>query len=230
MTDNPNEQPNDATPAPDDANPGGQQGDQGARTFTPEQQAEMDRIVGERAVRAKQSAIGDLLKELGVEDVGALKRQLDAQREAEEAEKTELEKAQERLAEMERQQRESDAATRDRLIRAEIRMQAAQMGFRNADIAYAAADLSAVDIGEDGEVSGVKDALESLAKAEPYLVGEPKPPAPGTDGGKGSPPQSGGVALTPQQEQFIRDAEQRGFKVDRNAVAARVKETRVNRR
>lgn len=61
-------------------------------------QKDMDRVATERAAQAKQSAINDLLSDLGFENADALKSLVTAAKERADAEKTELQKAQEALA------------------------------------------------------------------------------------------------------------------------------------
>lgn len=47
---------------------------------------------------------------------------------------------------------------------------AAKMGFHNPEDAYLMADLTEVDLGEDGAVAGVETALKDLLKSRPYLA------------------------------------------------------------
>ena len=88
-----------------------------------------------------------------------------------------------------------------RLIRAEVKVLAKDLGIVDPDAAFALADLSKVQVAEDGTVSGVMDALEALVKAKPYLVGKA-----GQGGvGSGSNPGAGaGGAQTFTREQIKR--------------------------
>ena len=61
-------------------------------------------------------------------------------------------------------------AAKDQSIRHAVELTASKMRFRNIEDARALADLSTVEITEDGKVSGVEDALKALAKARPYLI------------------------------------------------------------
>ena len=72
-----------------------------------------------------------------------------------------------------------------RLIQAETRVAAATMGFVSPEDAYRLADLAEVVVDDDGSVSGVKKALEKLAKDKPYLLDGKR------DGSPGTPPRSG---------------------------------------
>lgn len=86
--DNGTTQPNTPNEVPDTTQ-GNKVGDATA-TFT---QADVDRIVGERAKRASESAKRALLEELGIEDANKLKDILSDYRSMREAEMTEAEKA-----------------------------------------------------------------------------------------------------------------------------------------
>ena len=58
----------------------------------------------------------------------------------------------------------------NRLISAEVRAVGAEMNIIDIDAAFALMDKSGVKVGEDGSVTGVKEALEALTAAKPYLV------------------------------------------------------------
>lgn len=80
------------------------------------------------------------------------------------------------------------------LITAEIKAQAAALGIVDPDAAAKLADLSGVKVGDDGTVTGVKEALEELLQAKPYLraagpskVGAPSNPAGATNTGETNP-------------------------------------------
>lgn len=62
--------------------------------------------------------------------------------------------------------------------------------WHNPDAALKLVDLSGVAIGDDGKTTGLKEALEALAKAHPYLV---KPKADGTGDAASATGQSAGV-------------------------------------
>lgn len=69
---------------------------------------------------------------------------------------------------------EATSKARDMLVKAEIRAQAAELGIVDADAAAKLADLSGVKVGDDGTVEGVREALEALLEAKPYLKAAPK--------------------------------------------------------
>lgn len=64
---------------------------------------------------------------------------------------------------------DAQEAGRKLMVRAEVTAQAAALGIVDADAAFALADLSKVQVAEDGKVSGVKETLEALLTAKPYL-------------------------------------------------------------
>ena len=58
-----------------------------------------------------------------------------------------------------------------RLIAAEIREVGAEMGLIDPEAALVLMDASGVAVNDDGSVSGVKEALETLLARKPYLAG-----------------------------------------------------------
>lgn len=58
----------------------------------------------------------------------------------------------------------------NRLISAEVRAVSTELNIIDIDAAFALMDKSGVKVGEDGSVTGVKEALEALTTAKPYLV------------------------------------------------------------
>ena len=146
--------------------------------FTEEQQAKIDEIVVERLERAKSKWESE---------------QEEAQKKAEaEAEQKRLEEQAEwqKLAERRAEETATAQAEAQRLseemasvrIRHAVEILAAEMGFQSPGDAFGLADLAGVKISEDGEVRGVKEALEKLVKDKPYLlkkahggIGTPRP-------------------------------------------------------
>lgn len=163
------------------------------KTFT---QADVDRIVGERAKRAEESAIGSLLKDLGFEKPDDLKALVGEARKKQDAEKSELQKAQERIDALTKakdtaEQERAEAIERANvtLMRAAVMAEAAKADYRIkpealADV-WTFVDRSGIKPkeGADGEFAGIGEALKALAKAKPYLVqdgnghGTPRPGA-----------------------------------------------------
>lgn len=161
------------------------------KTFT---QSDVDRIVGERAKRAEESAIGSLLKDLGFEKTEDLKTLVADAKKRADAEKSELDKANEQIATL---AKAKDAADQERaaaieranvtLMRAAVMAEAAKADYRIKPEAlqdvWTFIDKTSIKPkdGADGEYTGIGDALKALAKAKPYLVqdgnghGTPRP-------------------------------------------------------
>lgn len=59
---------------------------------------------------------------------------------------------------------------RTAMIRNAVVLAATRANFHDPEDAFRLADLEGVQIGEDGRVSGVEEALKALAKAKPHLV------------------------------------------------------------
>lgn len=76
------------------------------KTFT---QADLDRIAGEARKAGRQSGLSEFLKELGVDNPDTLKATLAEARKAREASMTEAERANARIAELEKQAQEAAA-------------------------------------------------------------------------------------------------------------------------
>jgi len=150
---------------------GEQSGGEETRVFT---QAELDRIIQERLARERQK-YGDY------DDLKKAKDELDALK-AEQM--SELEKAQKRAADLEAERDQALVEANDRLIKAAFVAAAAQAGAAHPEDAFALADLSGVEIGEDGQVTGVEDAVKALVEAGRLPMSD-KRRAPGLDGGAG---------------------------------------------
>lgn len=160
--------------------PAGDQGEQSeSQAFT---QADVDRIIKERLERERTRTA----------DYEDLKKAAQRLKEIEAAQLTEtqrLEKerdeAKQAAAAAETAAQAREAEINQRLIRAEVRVVAAELGFANPEDAYHLADLAGVEVDENGAVQNVKKALEKLAKEKLYLL-KTENRAPGT------PPRSGG--------------------------------------
>lgn len=70
-----------------------------------------------------------------------------------------------------KQIREATEKAHGMMIAAEVRAMGAQMGLLDAETALLLLDKSRVKVSEDGKVEGVKDAMEALKTAKPYLFG-----------------------------------------------------------
>lgn len=173
----------------------GSQPPEPAKTFTQEQ---LDRIVEDRLKR-ERAQFADY------DDLKAKAAKLD---EAEEAQKTELQKAKDAAAEAKTQGEAAIARANATLIRAEVMQQATALGAVDPDVVVALlAGSEDIVIGKDGNVAGAKAAVEKLIKDKPYLG---KAEA-STSGG-----EFGGIDNPKSRDAKIRELEAKG---DRGSLA-----------
>lgn len=141
----------------------------GEKTFT---QAELDQHVQSRVSRAEKAAQKALAKQLGFDSVEAMQAALKP-KDKDNDKKEGLDPADvdrlvdERIKEREKEQNDK---TFKRLLNAEVKVLANELGFADWEDARALADLSAVKENDNGELEGVKEALEALAKKKPHLL------------------------------------------------------------
>lgn len=145
----------------------GSDGGSGGKTFT---QAELDAAVQSRLSRAEKAAQKSLAKDLGYESVEAMQSALKPK---DKDKKDSLDPADidklvdERIKEREREQNDK---TFKRLLNAEVKVMANELGFADWEDAATLADLSDVKENDKGELEGVKESLEALAKKKPHLL------------------------------------------------------------
>lgn len=193
--------------------PGGGGGGGDPVTFTEEQvQARIKEANGTAIEKAIKDRFGDLagmdLKE--VRAAIALKKKADEEAAAAAAKSknkdkddeskgidpAEVEKLlDERLKEREKEQTEK---TFKRLLAAEVKVLANELGFADWEDAHALADLSKVKEDDKGNLTGVKEALEELLKKKPHL-GKQKP------GGGSFGAQFGGNGGSPDDKKKALD-------------------------
>jgi hypothetical protein len=177
-------------------NTGGSSGSD--RTFT---QAEVNQLMGTTRQEARDRATGELLKELGLENVDALKGLVTQHRERENAGKTEAEKL------------KADLAERDKVL-ATLRQQNRDLGLRQAlaaltgDHAVADVNLAAdallasglVEFNDDSSPKDLQGAVQKLVEKYPLLkaAGTTGSNTTGTtnSGGTTNPARQGGNVLT----------------------------------
>lgn len=140
-----------------------------------------------RLKREGRSQLETKAKEFGFETVEALEAAIKAAKEKDEANKSETQKLQEKLQQAEAARQSAYTLANERLVKAEIKEQSAALGLVDADAAFALMDRSAVKVDDKGNVAGVKEALDALIKAKPYLKATPA----GTKIGGGSNPAGG---------------------------------------
>lgn len=137
------------------------------RSFQPiTSQDQFDRMVKDRIARVKTTPPDDY------EDLKAKAAKLD---ELEESNKSELEKAQARA---DKAQKDSEAAierANKRLIQAEILSEATAQKAIRPEHMHRLIDTGEVTVGDDGQVTGAKEAVEGFLKANPEYVGTGRP-------------------------------------------------------
>lgn len=185
-------------PAPD-ANAGGQQGGEGAKqpfaTF-PDAASFHRRVEREMADKAKS---------LGFESVAEMEAEIKAAREKADQEKSELDKARDAAAKAEADRKAALEQANARLIRAEVKVVATDLGIVDPDAAYALMDMSGVAVADDGSVTGVKASLEALMKDKPYLKGPTGTTRSGADFSSGN---SGAMQRNPWKKETLNLTEQ----------------------
>jgi hypothetical protein len=172
MTDNvdTNAQPTDNAPG------GGQQPAQAEqRTFT---QAELDAAIRDRLQRQRDKYA----------DYDKLKADAEKLATIEAANKTEAEKLAERVQKAEQAAQDATSKARARILAAELRAVATELGFTDPADAGRLLDAAALEVNDNGEVPGLKDALSKLAEAKPYLLKSRAPSLPSTNPGNGQQP------------------------------------------
>lgn len=86
--------------------------------------------------------------------------------------------AERRAAELaeERKARETlEANLKQTALKNAVALEAARAGVVDPDDAFHLADLSNVEVGQDGTVKGVKEAIDALVAAKPYLTSKQAP-------------------------------------------------------
>jgi type IV secretory pathway VirB10-like protein len=148
-------------------------------------QDQVDRIVQDRLARQKAQFQQQLQE---AEDA---KKRL---QEIEDADKSELQKAQDRAVELERRATEAEQARRETLYEAAVIAEAASKHVADPRDVARLLNRNDVEFGDDGSPTNISDVVDSLLKAKPYLV----------SGGAGQVDQGargGGV----QADQLTRD-------------------------
>lgn len=152
-----------------DANTGGEQGGTGETQQQPFITFPDEKSFMARVRREGKNQLTDMAKELGFDSVDAMKATLTAARQQAESEKTDLQKAQDAATAAKAELEATVARANDRLLRAEVKSVSADLGIVDSDAAYALMARDDVAVDDDGNVTGVKAALEALLKAKPYL-------------------------------------------------------------
>ncbi len=141
------------------------------RTFT---QAEVDRILGERLARAKAAPPADY------DELKAKAARLD---EMELASKSALEQAQERERMATERATAAEAARSNTMMETAVLLAASQAGAVKPQQVFALLPKNAVTVGDDGQVTGVEEAVKAFLAENKHLVGSSSTPTGDGDGG-----------------------------------------------
>jgi len=165
-------------------------------------QEQIDRLVKDGTLELTDDtftgAVRDRIAQLTARAKGAERRLAEIAAAQEEAERKALEE-QERFKELyekERQAREKEASGRkDDAIRARFLLTAQSKGVVDPDVAFVIArslpGFGAVQVDDEGKVTGIDEVVETLVKEKPYLVSQPQ---------QQPKPQSVGAASNPAQQ------------------------------
>lgn len=119
------------------------------------------------------------------------------------------------------QQTAIEKATKDAktlLVKAEVKVLSKDLDIIDADAALALADLSKVQVTEDGKVEGIKEALEALLQAKPWLKKQGGQVGSGTN-----PPGAGNTEVNPWKQETFNLTQQAKILRENPALAARFK-------
>lgn len=153
-----------------------------AVTFTQEQ---LDAIVRDRLERATKKTQADILAKLGTDDVEAARKAIEDAAKAKEAQMSELEKSQAEIARLKAQAEKAQAQAEQAQLRAEeMRLQSLVISKAGAFVdpmdAWQFLDKSKLTADDQGNYTGIDEAIKALAESKPYLVKADGGPSGGT--------------------------------------------------
>lgn len=103
------------------------------------------------------------------------------------------ERAEKKASDAEKRLADIERTTRERVVRAEVRVQATTVGIK-PELAMRLLDLSEVEYDDEGEPQNIDKLLKALAKAYPELVSSSTP---GASQQSGTPPSTSTTPTTP---------------------------------
>lgn len=190
----------------------GDEGDGAEKRTVTMTQADLDALIGREKGRAtKKYADYEELKA----ERDRLKADEDARKSAEMSDKERADAdtaaAIKRAEDAEADRDRALSAANQRLINAEFRAVARELNIRPdaLDAALKLADLTPVKVDDEGNVVGVKDAVQALITNSPYLVDKPKPRQIGNPNGDGDEKPD------KTKEQLLKDAAEKARKSGR---------------
>ena len=152
---------------------------------------EFDKERALETIRKQRESEKKLAKDL--KDTQArLKQYEDAEKAKQDAEKTELQKAQDREAKLKQDLQEAQETAQALRLRQEFGKTAAKLALKFASVqaeddAFELAEMDGVEIDANGKVTGLEDAVKELQKSRPYLFAQ----AEGEGDGQGTPKRNG---------------------------------------
>jgi len=153
------------------------------KTFT---QEELDKILADRIARERKKlekfADYDEIKTKASEYEKALEEKRLAELSEKERADELAKKAQEERDQYAKQLAELQNTIKAEKIRNAFITKAQAEGISYIDDAYRLADLSSVDLDEEGSVVGIDDVVKALVDSKPFLVGQAKPKLIGGEG------------------------------------------------
>ncbi|GAK03261.1 phage capsid and scaffold [Geomicrobium sp. JCM 19037] len=180
------------------------------KSFT---QAELDDIVAKRLERErkKYGDYDDMKAKLGDLEKEAEERRLAEMSEKERAEELAQKYQAEKDAMSQQLTAYQEQVKQERINNAFI-TQATTANIAYIDDAIKLADLSAVEVGEDGVVKGVESVIAQLTESKPYLLAQKETPQPKQVGGGAS---NGGQGTDKSGEQLLAEAAQKAKETGR---------------
>lgn len=149
----------------------GSDGGNGSKTFT---QAEVDAMFQQRIPRAEKAGQKQLANDLGFDSVEAMQAALkpkDKDKDPKDTGKLDPEDVDHLVDEkIKEREKEQNQKIFNRLLNAEVKVLANELGFADWEDALALGDFSKVKENDRGDLEGVKEAMEDLAKKKPHLL------------------------------------------------------------
>ncbi len=144
-------------------------------------QADLDRIIGERVKRGEESAVTKLLESVGVKSADDIKAALEKIKTLEDAQKTELQKAQDEAvkfkAQAEKHKTDAEIAlskANEKLLQSAVLLEAQKQNVDDAEIVSVWRELKEspklrekIKQNDDGEFESVADAVKEIIKQHP---------------------------------------------------------------
>ena len=149
---------------PENAGNSGDSASQGGKAYS---QEELNRMFAERSTQAERS----LLKKLGFEKVEDAESILRKARERDDADKSELQKAVEKSAQLEKERESWQGKQKETAAQYDVALKAAKLGIVDPDAAWKLLDKSALEYGADDKPLNTELLLQGMLKDKPYLAG-----------------------------------------------------------